>query len=235
MAAYPYFEDFNAGLNTSWWTLASSGSVTASHITDPNDSANKIIVMRYTAGAQGYLPGEGSLKYNFPIPGDFSASITYNLYNWPVPDNDVTAGIRTELGDVNRLNNGAEFYLTDFLNDTAHSVGTDDTKGRLRIIRTGTTVQGAYYDPTISGDNKWLLIGQYNSASLDDINITFSLLPGVNANQNVSVVFDDFNLHVYDTNALDPRGVVPEPVSMLLFGAGAVTMAVAKRRKKNSL
>jgi hypothetical protein len=234
-AEYQYFEDFNTQLNPSWWTLSSSGSVTASYITDISNSANKLILMRYTAGPEGYLPGEGNLQFNFPVQGDFSASITYNLYNWPVPDNAVTAGIRTELGDVNRHNNGAEFYLTDFLGDTAHSAGTDDTKGRLRIIRTGTTVQGAYYDPAISDTNKWLLIGQYNSASLDDIDIKISLWPGVNADKNVSVVFDDFNLHVYAENALDPRGVVPEPASMLLFGAGAAAMAVAKRRMKKTV
>jgi hypothetical protein len=235
MAEYLYFEDFNTELNPSWWTMSSSGSVTASYITDTTNPANKLIFMQYAPGSGGYLPGEGNLQFNFPIQGDFSASITYNLYNWPVPDNGVTAGIRTELGDVNRLNNGAEFYLTDFLNDTTHSVGTDDTKGRLRIIRTGTVLQGAYYDPTISGDNKWLLIGQYNAASTDDTDIKISLWPGVNANQNASVVFDDFNLHVYDASALDPRGVVPEPVSMLLFGVGAATMAVVKRRKKESI
>lgn len=232
-AAYLYTEYFNTSLNPSWWTLSSSGSVTASYITDPNDSANKIIVMRYTAGAQGYLAGEGDLKYNFPIQGDFSASITYNLYNWPLPDNGVTAAISTEFGDVERLSSGSEFYLTDFLNDTTHTIATGDTKGRLRIIRTGTLVSGEYYDPTISGSNKWLLIGQYNAASTDDASITISLLPGVNSNKNVTVVFDDFNLHAY--NAVDPRGVAPEPVSMLLFGVGAATMAVVKRRKKNSI
>jgi len=234
-AEYEYFEDFNTQLNPSWWTLSSSGSVTASYITDISNSANKLILMRYASGSEGYLPGEGVLQFNFPIQGDFSASITYNLYNWPVPNNDVTAGLRTELGDVNRLNNGGEFYLTDFLGDTTHQISTDDTKGRLRIIRTGSVLQGAYYDPTISGDNKWLLIGQYNAAGIDDTDIKISLWPGVNADQNVSVVFDDFNLHVYAANALDPRGVVPEPVSMLLFGVGAVTMAFVKKGKKKSI
>jgi hypothetical protein len=234
MAEYKYFEDFNIELNPSWWTLSSSGSVTASYITDITNSANKLILMRYTAGPEGYLPGEGNLSFNFPLQGDFSASITYNLYNWPVPDNGVTAAISTEFGDVERLSNASEFYLTDFLGDTTHTIATDDTKGRLRIIRTGTLVSGEYYDPTIIGDNKWLLIGQYNAASTDDTDIKISLWPGANADQNVSVVFDDFNLHVYGS-ALDPRGVVPEPVSMLLFGAGAATMAVVKRRKKTSI
>jgi hypothetical protein len=230
-AEYTYFDDFNTQLDPYWWTMSSSGSVTASYVTDITNTSNKLISMKYVSGSGGYLPGEGNLKFNFPVQGNFSASILFNLYNWPKPDNDVTAGIRTDLGDVERLNNGTEFYLTDFVGDYTRSKATEDMSGRLRIIRNGTVVQGAYYDETINGTNKWVLIGQYNSVSPNDTNITISLWPGVNANQNVTVVFDDFNFHAYD--ATSPK-VVPEPVSCMLFGFGGLTLLAARKgRKKN--
>jgi hypothetical protein len=225
-AEFYYFDDFNTQLDPYWWTMSSSGSVTASYTTDYTNATNKLILMRYVPGSEG----QGDLKFNFPA-GNFSASITYNLVNWPAPDNNVTVGIRTDLGNVERLNNGAEIYLTDFLGDVPHSVGTDDRSGRLRIIRNGTLVQGAYYDSQVS--NNWTLISQYNSAGTANTDITFSLWPEATAYQNVSVVFDDFNFHAYD--ATDPRQLVPEPLSMLLFGVGATAMAVSRRKKRKTV
>ena len=231
-AEYTYFDDFNKELNQTWWTMSSSGSVAASYVTDITNTSNKLILMKYTLDPGGPLPGEGSLKLNFPIQGNFSASITYNLYNWPTPDNDAGISIATNLGEVERISDTTELYLTDFVGDVTHSISTSDMQGRLRIIRNGTILQGCYYDPTISGDNKWLLISQYNNVSAADTNITISLWPGGDTDKGFAVIFDDFNLHAYD--AKDPRGVVPEPASMLLFGVGAAAMAVIKRRKKNT-
>ncbi len=102
MAAYEYFDDFTT-LDSFWWTIEDSPPYTTVNHVDSGDQ--HFILMRQAPNPKegGYLSGEAKLKFNFPMQGDFSASMTYNLVTWPSSNNYEIAGIRTGLGDVERL------------------------------------------------------------------------------------------------------------------------------------
>jgi hypothetical protein len=248
MAAYEYFDDFSTGIDPFWWTIESSSK----NMVNYSDTDHCILMsQKPDSAAGGYLSGAAKLKFNFPMQGDFSASITYNLTpvpdlpTWPTPDNYERIGIRTDLGNVarvsdSRLGTQSELYLTDFKwDDKIYLAGTSEMKGRLRIKREGSKLFGAWYvGEDDDGNPLWQSIRQDNevsTADTADTPIEVAIWPGDGANHGIMVAFDDFNLHVYAADAVDPRGVTPEPASMLLFGIGATAMAVIKRKKKNTV
>jgi hypothetical protein len=230
-AGFQYYDDFTT-LNSTLWTMSYSGSANATwKEATINGTTQQFIFMQNAPSSDtGKLTGSANLKFNIPIQGNFSTSITYNLYTWPTPNNYESVGLRTEVGSVERVSNStygtqSELYLTDFAGDSIASLATGNMSGRLRLIRNGTLLEGCWYDETNS-TNHWQLINYFNGVAADDVNITFSIWPA-GGNQTVRVVLDDFNLHAYDMS--DPR-VIPEPVSMLLFGAGAGALALARRK-----
>jgi hypothetical protein len=100
------------------------------------------------------------MKSNFILAGDFDMQVDFNLAAWP-PNNGVGAGIISPLFDVRRLaSNGApgvtDSYFFGVPGKAAINVPTGDMSGKLRLKRTGSTVQAFYW---VAASSSWQSIG----------------------------------------------------------------------------
>jgi len=135
------------------------------------------------------------------IAGDYDAQVDFNLLTWPTPNGG--AGILANDCEVSRRSWGEEVYVAHFPDGTEIRINTADTTGKLRLKKTGTTVQAFYW--TASG---WALIGsstnpefgQGTNISLAAFNFPFQL-----TRQDIKVAFDNFQI-TYGTITEDFTG-----------------------------
>jgi hypothetical protein len=95
---------------------------------------------------------------NLQLMSNFDIQVDFNLAAWPA-NNGVGAGIVSQLFDVRRVaNNGqtSETYEFGIPGKGITNVTTGDMSGKLRLKRTGSTVQAFYWVPASSS---WQSIG----------------------------------------------------------------------------
>ncbi len=86
------------------------------------------------------------------MSGDYDVQVDYQLLVWP-PQNGVRVGLAATPGGITeRVSYGAndpsgpsEVYLRDFGAGPFGTTGTGDTSGKLRLVRTGSTLTPYYY------------------------------------------------------------------------------------------
>ena len=222
-AEYDYFDGFDTGINSAYWTAETTAGSTATVAWKNPSGYEYVQVVDDTSNGDAFV----GLKFNTPISGNFSASITYNLVNW-TSNSYERSGIRSDVGAMerdsdNRYGPQPELYLSDY-NSILTAVPTSDTNGRLRIKREGSWVGFAYYNTSAS--NNWTWIYNNTAAGQGPVTLDFGLW-AQDGSGTQKVNFDDFNLHAYDMPS-----AAPEPVSctLLLLGGGALALA---RRKKS--
>jgi hypothetical protein len=94
------------------------------------------------------------------LAGDFDLQVDFNLVAWPL-NSGVGAGIVSPLFDVRRVASNGEEGVTDSYffgipGQKITMVPTGDMSGKLRLKRTGSTVQAFYWVPASSS---WQSIG----------------------------------------------------------------------------
>jgi hypothetical protein len=97
---------------------------------------------------------------NLVLAGDFDLQVDFNLVAWPL-NSGVGAGIVSPLFDVRRVaadgqEGVTETYFFGIPGQGITTVTTGDMSGKLRLKRTGSTVQAFYWVPAISS---WQSIG----------------------------------------------------------------------------
>jgi hypothetical protein len=189
-------DDFNDNIvNRGMWSASADSGVSVWE-------TNQRVEISYCPTATGSQFGAG-FAARLGITGDFDIQTDYELLNWPA-GNGVRVGLvptwwsvhRTSLGK--ELTTPAEMYWMDSSYGQAHGVTTTDTSGKLRIVRTGSTVTSLYW----SGD-RWNPIQSfdYGASGLADV-------PWIGLNswshsyafsgENVWLAFDNFKVNFGD-------------------------------------
>ncbi len=140
----------------------------------------------------------GLQMLNFKLMGDFDVQVDFNLLAWPA-NNGVGAGIVSPLFDVRRVaNNGQtqETYALGVPGKGITNIPTSDMSGKLRMKRTGSTVQGFYWD-----NNAWQPIGSYTDATLAaDTAVYIGVYGGgFTVQPPLTVAFDNFKIIMSDS------------------------------------
>ena len=121
-------------------------------------TTSKHLVISLPPGSAGTADGSfsGGIVSEFSLRGDFDVQIDYTLLDWP-PFNGVRIAIGARNNPLSGISNamertsfsrqehmqGSENYVTDFGNPIV--TATNDTSGKLRIIRTGSTWSSYYF------------------------------------------------------------------------------------------
>ena len=140
-------------LDLSLWTVSTAG-------TGPTASAagggvDLFMPAGATQDSQRHYAGV-TLTAKCKLTGDFDLQLDYSLISWPAK-NSVRLGLVDGSGSVQRTHNAGavteNLYATDFAGVETY-VGTQDTAGRLRLTRVGTTTTGYY-----RSNGAWVKIG----------------------------------------------------------------------------
>lgn len=191
----PAFDDFddNAYNSTIWDIIEYGGpyvNETDQHlvITIPADSS-----------ADTFYAG---IVSKYALRGDFDIQVDYQLLTWP-PDSGVRAGLWIERPPtsftVERVSYSSadyftpgDHYTTNFADSILLSI-TNDTDGKLRLVRTGTTFTGYYFD-NIAGD--WVLLQSLQGDAASSRDVTFKIRAWGHdysfGDELVKVAFDNF-------------------------------------------
>jgi hypothetical protein len=173
-----FSDSFSEGtLNSFWWTVDTNGGNCTVAL------SNGSLVM-----TQGSI-GQASLTFNFPLPGDVSATVDYSLLNWPY-NNGERIGIRTSVGAVERISDngfGGEMYVTD-VHSVINTAATSDSSGALKIQRIGTVTTGYYLH-----NGSWTQIGSTDSGISSAVSIQLSIWPA-GITPGVEVAFRNFSV-----------------------------------------
>jgi hypothetical protein len=154
--AQVFLEDFDDdSINPVVWTVELFG------VGPQLAEANQQLQIEFPSASSGVAFG-GGLVSNFLLRGDFDVQVDYRLLTWPFSNGvRLALAIEGEYG-VERTSFGSqsdypglprEVYLTHFLDGATGFTATSDVTGTLRLVRTGATETGYYYN---SGD--WIPI-----------------------------------------------------------------------------
>ena len=208
--------------DTNLWVLSTMGQGTTATITN-----NELEV---TVGGSGY----GNFSGDFTLTGDFTMTVDFTLINWP-PDNGTQLSIGTYSGSsspfqVARCNTGGqnrnvEQYFTLILGQYTGTNGiTGPThSGKLRMVRTGNTMVGSYYD-----DSNWITIGSDTNPGLGGaVSVWLGIGPYANNYSGIpaKAAFDNIQVQG-NTNP------VPVPGALLLFGTGLLGLGAHGLRRR---
>lgn len=199
-------------IDTSLWTIIQDPYITV------QETGGRL---RFTMAAN--LPSTelhgSAISSKFVLSGDFDMQVDYYLVTSPWPqDGGSRAGLVTSSATVERVSNlDGQFYYSLGVRNT-----TDDLSGKLRLTRTttgGTTTTMGYYW-TVIGWNKFS-----GSGSPSDIDTIAQLATWNDLWGGTQTVIEFDNFQVTGPN------VVPLPSTLLLLGAGMVSLAAYRRRK----
>jgi len=208
--------------DTNLWVLSTMGQGTTATITN-----NELEV---TVGGSGY----GNFSGDFTLTGDFTMTVDFTLINWP-PDNGTQLSIGTYSGSSSPFqvarcntggqNSGVEQYFTFILGQYTGTNGiTGPThSGKLRMVRTGNTMVGSYYD----GSN-WIAIGSNTNSGLGGaVSVWLGIGPYGNnySGTPAKAAFDNIQVQ-WNTNP------VPVPGALLLFGTGLLGLGAHGLRRR---
>jgi hypothetical protein len=151
------YDNFHDNLiNTRFWDIVIGGS--GPSVAAANQRLE--ITIPQTSWGEEF---SGNLQSKFTLIGDYDMQIDFSLLIWP-ENNGVRIGLQTSAGAVERTSDlffGGEVYITDF-GGTITTVPTSHTSGRLRLKKTGSLLQGFYWN------NGWVLIGFRDFGTADD-------------------------------------------------------------------
>ena len=191
----PAYDDFNDNVtNTTLWNILEYGGPYVNEtnqrleITIPPDSSGDTFSAGYASKCA--------------LRGDFDVCVDYHLLTWP-ENSGVRAGLWIERSPstytVERVSYSSsdyfdqgDHYTTNFADSILLSV-TDDTDGRIRLVRTGTTFKGYYFDE-ISHD--WVLLQSIQGNVMSSRDVTFMMKAWSHdyafGDELVKVAFDNF-------------------------------------------
>lgn len=190
-------ENFNDNsLNPEFWRVEIMG-------TGPTVSeTNGRLEITFPANSTGYTLMAG-IASQHTLAGDFDAQVDFDLPVWPAEN-----GFNVSIGVGGPFNFMISRYSYDFWDregylynhgGTMSSVPATGTSGKLRLKRTGTTMEAFYWQ-----NNAWQSMGAYsNEQFAADINIFLnsdSGQPTRFTGKLTQVAFDNFQV------AIGPRG-----------------------------
>jgi hypothetical protein len=175
-------DNFNENfLNSSLWTTLSP---------PPTSTVTVAVTNQQLQVAMGPGAGGGGVLSNCSLSGDFDAQVDYILLNWSANNtHSVRLGARdlgTGLG-MNRSSFSSELYV--FFAGTTAVVPTSDTAGKLRLVRTGSTLSGFFFNGT-----SWVLVGSAVT-STGPTHFNLDLGTGNPSAPGVSIAFDNFQVN----------------------------------------
>ena len=145
------FESFdNTTYDQDSWFLSTQGQGPATAVA--NNRLEISIPANASAGGNPY-PFGGNIGSRFEMLGDFEVQVDFDLPTWPAP-----TGVQVGLGPT--LMRGSfpagVWLMSDptysppqvyeaYLNGTDNKIGTADSSGKLRLTRTGLTMQAFYW------------------------------------------------------------------------------------------
>jgi hypothetical protein len=199
-----YFSDnFNDNfLDKSHWQLNYVGNGPTANETNQRLEivipANSFAQMRSSTQVLGGITSACNLK------GDFDFQVDYELLEWP-PSNGVHilldaheltatgAHSNDNIVRASLQNMPNDVYFTDFGDGVYQVNATSDKSGKLRLVRTGSTITGYYYD----NSHRWTSIHTAQEDFPADINIKLGGWTERNifANRQVKIAFDNFILN----------------------------------------
>lgn len=227
-----YADTFDSGvISPHYWTVETSDGSTLSAVNGR---------LEMVQGSGPIVASGVHMIFNFPIVGDFTADIDYELLNWPA-NNYERVGISTgapyttpiaavaRVSDPNYPHQSSDFYASFHLatgvpNHVQSFVQTTDMSGRLRMERVGATISNYYW-----WSNSWVLLGSYTNAATQTgpiEHLTFGIWDFTSDTAGVKVAMDNFVLDAPGTD-IPP---VPEPQDWALLAAGFVILALKFRR-----
>ncbi len=191
----PAFDDFDDKVcNSTIWEVIEYGGPYGNEtnrqleITIPPDSS-----------ADTFYAGYAS---KCALRGDFDIQVDYHLLTWP-PNNGVRVGLwierqpytctveRASYSSADYFTPG-DHYATHFADSILLST-TNDTDGRIRLVRTGTTFEGYYFDD-IADD--WVLLQSLPGDAMSSRDVTCKIRAWGHdysfGNKLVKVAFDNF-------------------------------------------
>ena len=183
-------DNFNDNsINASLWNtvIVPAGAGTIS------ETNQRLEMIRLIPGA-AYQGLQGRCK----VRGDFDVQVDFTLLNWPLPENfnalrlaamDLPQG-PGGLQGVMRISYSNEVYQMRAVGGIT-SVDRTDFSGKLRLTRTGSTLQGYYWDGTA-----FVLLGS-SPTSMDDTKflVDFSSPDGpVVSPAGVTIAIDNFKV-----------------------------------------
>lgn len=216
-------DSFNENqMNPAMWRIYSVGS--GPTVALANQRLEISFPANCSGGSIGFAAGFISVSL---LRGDFDMQVDYQLLAWPAT-NGVRVGLnllplqqggatvhRVSLGANEQAGQPRESYTVDTGSSFARTA-TSDLSGKLRMVRTGTTITGYYLDQTTS---QWVAIG---SSGYIDSDVYFALNAfsgdGQFAGQPVKVAFSNFKLN---------KGTVVCPLSPNLLLQNSTTGQLA--------
>ncbi len=170
----PAYDDFDDNVcNSTLWEIIEYGGPYVNEtgqqleITIPSDSSADT----FYAGIAG----------RYALRGDFDIQVDYRLLTWP-PDSGVRAGLWIERSPttftIERVMYSSWDYFTPGDHYTTNFEGsillsaTNDTEGKLRLVRTGTAIEGYCFDES-SAD--WVLLQSVPESALSTRDVTFRI------------------------------------------------------------
>jgi hypothetical protein len=211
---YEGFED-NSYYQDIWFTnTQGQGPSTAV----ANNRLEITIPSNSSSGGSPY-PFGGSIGTKLVFRGDFDVQADFTLFNWPAP-----TGIQVGIIPTFRSGGFAAgvWLMSDpaysppqvyeaYLNGTDVKIGNSDTSGKLRLSRTGTTIQ-AYYWST----GGWQLITSRTDPSFGaDCSFGMYALSHNFQGKTAQVAFD--NLQIGYTGIVSETNFNPAILQLLLF------------------
>ena len=192
------YDTFNSGLVRCDWSLTSShGNATAPVV---ENGVLKSLINTSVSGQPTYVSG---LTSRFNLTGDFDVEVDYRLVRWH-RDSGIRVNLAAAGGTAHRLNErgGNEFFVANLGGQIGTFVPTNQTEGKLRMVRTGGTLI-TYYN-----DAGWREFSRRSGMSTGPTPVTLSIhghnaLPG-----DIEVHFDNFT--VRGGNIGQPPGFGPE-------------------------
>jgi hypothetical protein len=186
-------DDFNGTtINTTLWNVVISppgvGTIT---------ETNQRLEMVKTGMGTSFQGLESRCKAG----GDFDVQVDFTLLNWPVPNYHVVRLVSLDMqpGPVGlvglyRASYFTEIYQMRSITGVAGEVAVPDVSGKLRLVRTGSTIGSYYWDGT-----KFVLVA---SSPADTVDTRFALIfdfdtgpPPSSSLTNIAVALDNFKVN----------------------------------------
>src|SRR5713226_8710532 len=175
-------DDFGTNvLNANRWSLL---------VPPPTSTVTVNVTNQQLQVAMGPGAGGGGVLSNCSLSGDFDAQVDYILLNWSANNtHSVRLGAR-DLGPGLGMNMSSFFSeLYVFFAGTSALVPTSDTAGKLRLVRTGSTISGFFLNGT-----SWVLVGSA-AVSTGPTRFNLDLGTGNPSAPSVSIAFDNFKVN----------------------------------------